>query len=69
MLFPGYYGGLLDEIIMRITDIFLAIPDALAMVIVAALGASTTNLIISLSLSQSLPLQGLSGALFLQSGK
>ena len=48
----GYYGGLLDEIIMRITDIFLAIPmTLLAMVIVAALGASTTNLIISLSLS------------------
>ena len=46
----GYYGGLLDEIIMRITDIFLAIPmTLLAMVIVAALGASTTNLIISLS--------------------
>lgn len=38
----GYYGGLLDEIIMRITDIFLAIPmTLLAMVIVAALGAST----------------------------
>lgn len=40
------------KIIMRITDIFLAIPmTLLAMVIVAALGASTTNLIISLSLS------------------
>ena len=48
----GYYGGLIDSIIMRITDIFLAIPmTLLAIVIVAALGANTTNLIISLSLS------------------
>lgn len=48
----GYYGGMIDNVIMRITDIFLAIPmTLLAIVIVAALGANTTNLIISLSLS------------------
>ncbi len=48
----GYYGGMIDNIIMRITDIFLAIPmTLLAMVIVAALGASTINLIIALSVS------------------
>lgn len=48
----GYYGGWIDSVIMRITDIFLAIPmTLLAIVIVAALGANTTNLIISLSLS------------------
>lgn len=48
----GYYGGIIDNVIMRITDIFLAIPmTLLAIVIVAALGANTTNLIISLSLS------------------
>lgn len=48
----GYYGGIIDSIIMRITDIFLAIPmTLLAIVIVAALGANTTNLIISLALS------------------
>lgn len=48
----GYYGGMVDNIIMRITDIFLAVPmTLLAIVIVAALGANTTNLIISLSLS------------------
>lgn len=48
----GYYGGLIDNIIMRITDIFLAVPmTLLAIVIVAALGANTSNLIISLALS------------------
>lgn len=48
----GYYGGLIDDVIMRITDIFLAIPmTLLAIVIVAALGANTTNLIISLAVS------------------
>lgn len=48
----GYYGGIIDNIIMRITDIFLAVPmTLLAIVIVAALGANTSNLIISLALS------------------
>ncbi len=48
----GYYGGVIDNIIMRITDIFLAIPmTLLAMVIVAALGANTINLVIALSIS------------------
>lgn len=48
----GYYGGIIDNIIMRITDIFLAIPmTLLAMVIVAALGANTMNLVIALSVS------------------
>ncbi|HBB27920.1 MAG TPA: ABC transporter permease [Clostridiales bacterium] len=48
----GYYGGVIDNIIMRITDIFLAIPmTLLAMVIVAALGANTINLVIALSVS------------------
>ncbi len=48
----GYFGGLLDNIIMRIMDIFLAIPGTLfAITIVAALGKSTTNLIIALSIA------------------
>ncbi len=48
----GYYGGVIDNIIMRITDILLAIPmTLLAMVIVAALGANTINLVIALSVS------------------
>ncbi len=36
----GYYGGKLDEIVMRITDVFFAFPGlVLAMAIVMALGA------------------------------
>ena len=45
----GYFGGLLDEVIMRITDIFLAFPALiLAMAIVAALGPSLKTVIIAL---------------------
>lgn len=48
----GYFGGMLDNIIMRIMDIFLAIPGMLfAICIVAALGANNTNLVIALTLS------------------
>jgi len=48
----GYFGGTIDNVIMRITDIFLAIPMTLfAIVIVAALGASTTNLTLALGVS------------------
>lgn len=37
----GYYGGRVDNVIMRIMDIFLAVPSILlAMTIVAALGTS-----------------------------
>jgi peptide/nickel transport system permease protein len=46
----GYFGGLLDEIIMRITDIFLAFPFLiLAMAIVLALGPSLKSVIIALT--------------------
>lgn len=48
----AYYGGWLDTITMRIVDIFLALPMTLmAVTVVAALGTSTTNLIISLTVS------------------
>lgn len=48
----GYYGGYVDNFIMRIMDIFLAIPGTLfAITIVAALGTSTVNLMIALSIS------------------
>ena len=48
----GYYGGVLDNVIMRIMDIFLAIPSLMmALVIVAALGPSIFNLMISIGLS------------------
>jgi len=46
----GYFGGLVDEVIMRITDIFLAFPALiLAMGIVAALGPSLRSIMIALS--------------------
>ncbi len=45
----GYFGGIIDEIIMRITDIFLAFPALiLAMAIVAALGPSLRSVMIAL---------------------
>lgn len=48
----GFYGGYIDNIIMRIMDVFLAIPGTLfAITIVAALGTSTLNLMIALSIS------------------
>lgn len=48
----GFYGGYIDNIIMRLMDIFLAIPGTLfAITIVAALGTSTLNLMIALSIS------------------
>ena len=49
----GYYGGVLDNVIMRIIDILMAIPmTMLAIVIVAALGPSQFNMILALSLAQ-----------------
>ena len=46
----GFYGGIVDNIIMRIVDIFLAIPPLLlAVAVVAVLGPSYINLVIALS--------------------
>ena len=46
----GYFGGVIDEVIMRITDIFLAFPALiLAMAIVAALGPSLKSVMIALT--------------------
>jgi peptide/nickel transport system permease protein len=48
----GYIGGLVDAIIMRIVDTFLAIPAfILAMVATAALGPSLTNVMLALSMT------------------
>ena len=48
----GYYGGWLDEIIMRITDIFLAFPAlVLAMALVAILGPNLRNLAIAITVT------------------
>lgn len=48
----GYFGGAVEEIIMRATDIFAAVPNILmGIVIVSALGASTVNLMIAVGIS------------------
>jgi peptide/nickel transport system permease protein len=46
----GYFGGIVDEVIMRITDIFLAFPGLiLAMAIVSAIGPSLRSVMIALA--------------------
>jgi len=48
----AYFGGKLDDIIMRITDVFLAIPEQLlAMCVVAAMGATPASVIGALSIA------------------
>jgi peptide/nickel transport system permease protein len=47
----GYFGSVVDEVIMRITDVFLAFPSLiLAMAITAALGPSLRSVMIALTL-------------------
>ena len=49
-MISAYYGGTVDNVIMRIMDVLLAVPYMLlAMAIVAALGKSTVNLLIALA--------------------
>ncbi len=48
----GYYGGKLDNIVMRVMDIFLAVPSILlAIAIVSALGPNLINLMVAVSIS------------------
>lgn len=48
----GFAGGWVDQVLMRITDIFLAFPKLiLALAFVAALGASITNAVLALALT------------------
>src|SRR5579871_518289 len=50
-LFAGYYGGLIDILVMRITDVFLAFPLLLlAIALVAALGPGENNTFIALGI-------------------
>ena len=49
----AYYGGRVDNILMRFMDVFLAIPNILmAITLVAALGTSIFNLILAMGISQ-----------------
>jgi peptide/nickel transport system permease protein len=48
----GYFGGVTDEIIMRITDVFLAFPPLLlALAFAAVLPASLTSLTIAIAIT------------------
>ncbi len=48
----GYTGGIVDAVLMRITDIFLAFPRlVLALAFVAALGAGIENAVLAISLT------------------
>src|SRR5438094_117397 len=48
----GYYGGLIDEAIMRLADVFFAFPHfLLAMAIVAALGPGITNAMLAIAVA------------------
>lgn len=47
----GFFGGAVDDVIMRFFDIMLAIPSTLlAIILVATFGASTFNIIIAVGL-------------------
>lgn len=49
----GFYGGVLDAIVMRLADIQLGFPTILLAILIAAvLGPSVTNVIITLSLTR-----------------
>ncbi len=48
----GYFGGLVDLVLMRLTDIFLAFPRLiLALALVAALGPGIENAILAIALT------------------
>ncbi len=48
----GYFGGRIDNLIMRAMDVFLCLPDVLlALAIVAAFGTSIPNMTIAIGLS------------------
>ena len=48
----GFYGGKIDELIMRVTDVFLAFPSiVLALAVGSALGAGIQNVTIALAFS------------------
>lgn len=47
----GYYGGRLDEVIMRITDVFLAFPGlVLAVVVVSVLGRGLDKIMVAIAI-------------------
>lgn len=52
-LCAGYFGGRIDSVLMRVTDMFMAFPQLiLAMAISAALGPSLRNAIVAVALTE-----------------
>jgi len=50
-IIAGYFGGFIDDVLMRITDMFLAFPSlVLAMAFASMMGPNLTNMIIAISL-------------------
>ena len=59
----GYFGGAVDTVMMRITDIFLSFPSLiLSLAFVAALGPSLSNAIIAIALTSWPPIARLARA-------
>jgi peptide/nickel transport system permease protein len=51
-LLAGYYGGLIDEVVMRILDALMAFPQILLyLVIIAALGPSAVNVVLAIMIA------------------
>lgn len=49
----GYHGGRLDNLVMRVMDVFLALPTLLlAIAIVSSLGGGLVNMLIAIGLAQ-----------------
>ena len=48
----GFFGGWIDEVLMRLTDLFLTVPSLiLAMAVSAALGPGIGNMVIAIAIS------------------
>ena len=48
----GYFGGMIDNAIMRVVDVFMCVPPILlSLAVVAALGTNLRNLIIAMTIS------------------
>jgi len=53
-LIAGYYGGVVENVLMRIADVLLALPGfLLALAIVAALGPSLNNVMLAVGIAYS----------------
>ncbi len=51
-LTAGYFGGVVDEVVMRVLDAMMAFPTILLyLIIIAAVGASATNVVIAITIA------------------